>query len=96
MGRSFFRMGFSADPFMGQVPGMVVGPLTLKANRKEIEAGGYKLLRDLRLPQGFTGAFPYVVKIGDNSGEYLVYADGTASFTDYGSGRVGAPIRIKQ
>ena len=94
MGRSFFRMGFSADPFMGAVPGMVVGPLTLKATRAEIEAGGYKLLKDLRLPPNYTGAYPYVVKIGDNSGEYLVYADKTAQFTDYGSGRVGAPFRI--
>ena|SRR5260221_7614238 len=97
MRRSIFSMGFSSDPFMGQPasPGMIVNPLTLVETKEEIEAGGYKALRDLRLPAGYTGAYPYVVKIGGNTGEYMVYADGTAQYTDYGSGHVGAPFRIK-
>jgi hypothetical protein len=95
MPRSLFSIGFSSQPFMGQAPGMIVGPLTLLETREEIERGGYKALRDLRLPPGYTGVYPYVVKIGGNTGEYMVYADGTAQFTDYGSGHVGAPFRIK-
>ena len=95
MGRSFFKMGFGSTPFMGQSPGMIVGPLTLTETQEEIERGGYRALRDLRLPPGYTGAYPYVVKIGGNTGEYMVYADGTAQFTDYGTGHVSAPFRIK-
>lgn len=92
-------MGFGGDPFLGQIrqaaPGMAILPLTLTETKEEIEAGGFKALRNLKLPPGFTGAYPYVVKIGGNTGEYMVYADGTAQFTDYGSGHVGAPFRIK-
>lgn len=97
MARTWFSMGFSNSPFMGQrgSPGMIVNPLTLTETKEEIEAGNFKALRDLRLPAGYTGAYPYVVKIGGNTGEYMVYADGTAQFTDYGSGHVGAPFRIK-
>lgn len=96
MGRSFFQMGFGGDPFLGApTPGMTVGPLTLKETKAEIEAAKYKPLMNLKLPAGYVTAFPYVVKIGGNTGEYLVYADGTAQYSDYGSGRVGAPFRIK-
>lgn len=95
MGRSLFSMGFGGDPFLGQTPGMSLIPLTLSETKEEIEAADYKPLRDLKLPQGYTGAYPYVVKIGGNTGEYMVYADGTAQFTDYGKGSVGAPFRIK-
>ncbi len=95
MGRSIFSMGFGNDPFMGQSPGMIMNPLVVDKTKAEIEAGGFKALRDLRLPRGYTGVFPYVVKIKDNGGEYMVYADGTAQYTDYGSGHVGAPFRIK-
>lgn len=95
MGRSYFSMGFRSDPFMGATPGMVVGPLTIMMTREEIEAAGYKPLRDLKLPKGYVGSYPFVVKVANNSGEYLVYADGSAMWTDYGSGRVSAPFMIR-
>jgi hypothetical protein len=95
MARSMFTMGFGGDPFLGQSPGMVMNPLVVNLTKEEIEKGGYKALRDLRLPPGYTGAYPYVVKIKDNGGEYLVYGDGTAQYTDYGTHHVSAPFSIK-
>lgn len=97
MARSIFSMGFASDPFMGRraVPGMMVNPIELRETREQIEAGGYALLRRLRLPRGYTSVYPYVVKVGGNEGEFMVYADGTAQYTDYGTGHVGAPFRIK-
>lgn len=98
MGKSWFSMGFGGNPFLGQrpaAPGLLVGPLTVTETQEEIEKGGFKALRDLKFPPGFTGSYPYVVKIGGNTGEYMVYADGTAQFTDYGSGHVTAPFPIK-
>jgi hypothetical protein len=95
MGRSIFSMGFRDAPFMGQSPGMIMNPLVVDKTKEEIEAGGYKVLRDLRLPPGYTGVYPYVVKIKGNGGEYMVYADGTAQYTSYGTGHVSAPFQIK-
>lgn len=72
----------------------LVGPLTVNMPREEIERGNGHLLRRQPVPGGWTGTFPYVVKVEDK-GEYLVYADGTAQYIEYHTGRVFAPKRIQ-
>lgn len=91
-------MGFRSGPFMGQQPGMI-SPLpvlpVLNLSYAEIKAQNWKPLRDLRLPPGLVAVYPIVVKLENNEGEFLVYADGSAQWTGYGSGNVSAPFRIK-
>lgn len=98
MARSFFRMGFGADPFMGQASGMaaLVGtPIMLNLTYEQIKEKGWAPLRNVQLPKGFVTIFPYVVKLTNGSGEFMVYSDGTTQFTNYASGNIGAPFRIK-
>lgn len=74
--------------------GDLVGPTHIALTRSQIENGNGSLLKTLPVPKGWTATFPYVVKV-NSSGEYMVYADGTAQYTDYKTGRVFAPERIK-
>jgi hypothetical protein len=89
MARSIFSMGFRQDPFLGGVL------FTLPLTADQVMAQGGRPLVDVRQGSGLSVTFPYVVKLSNNSGEFLVYADGTYSWTSYGSGHVGAPVRIK-
>ena len=91
MPRSFFSMGFRSDIFMGQGPVLPV----LDQTYEQIRAEKWKPLRDLRLPAGLVAVYPIVVKLRSNEGEFLIYADGSAQWTSYGSGNVSAPFRIK-
>jgi hypothetical protein len=98
MGRSIFSMGFRSDPFMGQLPGMISMPPVLPVlnlTYDQIRAQNWKPLRDLRLPPGVVSVYPVVVKLQNNEGEFLIYADGSAQYTNYGTGNVSAPFRIK-
>lgn len=90
-------MGFRSDPFMGTpgVPGVVSGPPVINLTYDEIRARGWKPLRDLQMPSGFVTVYPIVVKLANNEGEFLVYGDGSAQWTDYGTGHVSAPFMIK-
>lgn len=90
-------MGFRSDPFMGKpgVPGIVSLPLTLDLTEEQIRADHYRALRDLKVRKGYISVFPVVVKLKNNEGEFLVYADGSAQYTSYTSGRVSAPFKIK-
>lgn len=67
-----FRMGIAGEPWFGQP----VGPITVTVSREEIDRDPAKVLRKLPVPKGWTGSYPYVVKV-DGEGEYLVNADGT-------------------
>lgn len=73
--------------------GQSVGPLTVEMRRSEIENGNGALLRAKPVPKGWTTSSPYIVKVADK-GEYIVYADGTAQFIEYGTGRVFPPQPI--
>lgn len=98
MGRSFFSMGFRSDPFMGTPPGMaalVGAPVMLDLTYEQIKAQGWTPLRNVRSPKGFTIIYPFVVKLTNGTGEFMVYSDGTTQWTKYGSGNVSAPFRIK-
>jgi hypothetical protein len=82
-----------APPPSPPSPGQAVGPLTVNLTRAQIEDGNGNLLRAKPVPKGWTTGSPYIVKVGDK-GEYVVYADGTAQYIEYGTGRVHAPVRI--
>ncbi len=82
-------MGISS---MATIVGM---PAMLNLTYEQIRAQNWKPLRDVKLPAGHVVVFPYVVKLADGSGEFLVYADSTAQWTAYSSGHVGAPFNIK-
>lgn len=92
MARSIFSMGFTNDPFMGQ---SVSNPPVLDFTYEQIRAQGWKPLRNLKLPSGMVAVYPIVVKLRNNEGEFLIYADGSCQWTDYGSGNVSAPFWIK-
>lgn len=93
MTRSIFSMGFRSDPFSLGNPGVAVGPLHIQLTREEIERRGRELLRLQPVKPGWVGTYPKIVKV-NNSGEYIVYADGTAQYIDYKSGNVGALFEI--
>lgn len=95
MPRSFFSMGFRSDPFMSQIPGGVSNPPVIDMTYEQIRTQKWRPLRDLRVAPGMVAVFPVVVKLRNNEGEFLVYADGSAQWTSYGSGNVSAPFRIK-
>jgi hypothetical protein len=97
VGRSFFSIGFRGDHFLGtQSMATIVGtPVLLNLTYDQVRAAKWKPLREVRQPAGYVTVFPFVVKLADGSGEFLVYADGTASWTLYASGHMSAPFRIK-
>ncbi len=91
-------MGFRSDPFMGTTSGwasLVGTPIMLNMTYEDIKAQGWAPLRNVQMPKGLILSFPYVVKLTNGTGEFMVYADQTAQWTRYGSGNVGAPFRIK-
>lgn len=62
-------------------------------SREQIDRDRAAILRKLKHPPGTTVTFPYIVKIA-NEGEYVVNADGTASFYSYRYGRWEPPQLI--
>lgn len=91
MPRSLFRMGIVNELLRR---GQAVGPISVHVTKEEIAASGYKLLRRANLPPGWTGSYPYIVKV-NTTGEYIVYADGTAQYLDYRTGRSDEIIDIR-
>jgi hypothetical protein len=90
--KNIFQAGFTRDGAWAG-PGTMVGPLSFRLTRAQIEAGGYEALKRLPVPKGWTGSYPYIVKV-NSEGEYIVNADGTAQWLDYHSGHVGEPMFI--
>lgn len=90
MTRSMFHLGIgNAAPWNGRGPtasGMPIYNMT----RDQVELDRAGVLRRLPVPPGMTVAFPYIVKI-EGWGEYLVQADGTASYYSYKAGRWEPP-----
>lgn len=99
MNRNSFSGGLIGDNAWNGIPtaqlfrGEAVGPLSFRLTKAQIEAGGYAALKRLPVPPGWTGSYPYIVKV-NHEGEYIVYADGTAQWLDYINGHIGDPIRI--
>jgi hypothetical protein len=92
MKKNIFMSGFSGgnSPFDRA---SLVPPLHFQTTRAAIEADGYRSLRNIPLPKGWAGTFPYIIKVG-SEGEYIVNADGTAQWLDYHNGQIGEPVRI--
>lgn len=89
--RGPFAPLLAGDPFWR---GREVGPLFVDATREEIEAGGYALLRRPPVPRGYTGTYPYIVKVR-TTGEFIVNADLTAQYMDYRTGEISDPVDIR-
>lgn len=87
--RSMFSLGFTENPFRGQG----VGPLSFRLTREEIERSGFQALKRIPVPNGWTGTYPYIVKV-NTEGEYIVNSDGTAQWLDYHNGHVGEPFQL--
>lgn len=85
MARSMFGMGFQEA--RGFWAGVHVGPMHWNQTREEIEAQGFRQLRQTPIPKGWTGSYPYIVKV-NTTGEYIVNADGTAQYLDYITGEI--------
>jgi hypothetical protein len=85
--RTMFRMGFTREVFFSSV-----GP-TLFSKEDLVGKKPAEILKQLPAPPGMTVSFPYVVKI-PGEGEYLVNADGTATFLSYTGGPWGATGQI--
>lgn len=77
--RSVFR-----EAFMGSAPPRTfhVQPTTIALNSYDIPPDRLAYYLSNRMPNGYSGTSPRVVKTLD--GEYLVYADGTAQFVPLG------------
>jgi hypothetical protein len=90
MARSMFQIGFAGDQFYA---GKAVGPIHWNLTREEMEQGGVKKLRQTPIPKGWTGSYPYIVKV-NTSGEYIVNADGSAIYLDYKTGSMSDPFQI--
>lgn len=73
--------------------GQAVGPMQWNLTKEEIERDGYAALKRLPVPKGWSGSYPYIVKV-NTSGEYIVYADGTAQYIDYKTGSVSDLFQI--
>ena len=91
--KSFFSMGFQADPFSIGNPGGAVGPLHIDMTQEEIERQGRELLRLQPVNPGWVGTYPKIIKVKDQ-GEYIVYADQTAHYLNYRTGNVGPLIQL--
>jgi len=90
MARSLFRMGFGEELFHA---GKAVGPMHWNLTKEEMEAEGLNRLKMKPIPKGWTGSYPYIVKV-NTSGEYIVNADGSAQYLDYHTGAVSEPFQI--
>jgi hypothetical protein len=75
--RSWFSLGFDGQPWAGMPSGIPVHNLT----REQVNADK-SILTQKFTPPGTVAGFPYIVKI-NGVGEYVVRADGTASFYSY-------------
>lgn len=95
MGRSMFTMGFTQNPWLGQgrAPGDYVGPLHINMTEDEIIKNARELLKLQPVPPGWVGTYPKIVKI-NTSGEFIVYADGSAQYISYKRGSVGPRIEL--
>jgi hypothetical protein len=91
MPRSMFNMGIASSPFQR---GQSVGPIFLDMTKEEIERLNYAPLRQTNIPPGWTGSYPYIVKVGQ-VGEYVVYANGTAQYLNYINGRSDEIVNIR-
>jgi hypothetical protein len=87
---AIFRLGVWSDNFWR---GKSVGPTHWNLTKEQIEASNYVQLKKNPIPAGWTGTYPYIVKVG-TTGEYIVNADGTAQFLDYVKGSVSEPFYI--
>lgn len=90
MPRSMFNLGIANSPFNR---GQSVGPIFLDMTKEEIEAANYRHLRQSNIPKGWTGSYPYIVKVG-GVGEYIVYANGTAQYLNYVNGQSDEIVNI--
>jgi len=90
MRRSLFTLGIVADgqPWAGMPSGIPVYHMT----RDQVD-NDRRILKKLPTPPGFSVAYPYIVKL-ENVGEYVVQADGTASFYSYVYHRWDPPQKI--
>jgi hypothetical protein len=89
MPRSMFQMGFGGEMFAGQS----VGPIHWNLTRDQIENGGLARLKKTPIPKGWTGSYPYIVKV-NTTGEYIVNADGSAQYLDYKTGEISERFQI--
>jgi hypothetical protein len=84
--RSMFSLGLKSDPWTGNPAGIPV----YDVSRDVIDKDRARVLKRLPVPPGRTQSYPYIVKI-QGEGEYVVRADGTASFYSYKYGRWEPP-----
>lgn len=84
--RSLFNLGFERTPWEGDRAGIPVYTMP----RDIVDKDRGRILRKLPVPPGMTQTYPYIVKIA-GEGEYVVRADGTASFYSYKYGRWEPP-----
>ncbi len=86
MGRTMFTMGFgNGEPWAGMPVGIPVYHMTrAEADRDR----GF--LKRLPVPPGIAVQYPYMIKV-EGEGEYVVKADGTASYYSYRDGRWEPP-----
>lgn len=75
--RTWFSLGFDGHPWAGMPSGIPVLNLT----RDQVDADKSILAKKFT-PPGTVAGYPYIVKVKD-VGEYVVRADGTASFYSY-------------
>lgn len=85
--RTLFTLGLNRVPF-GAPSGIPVHNLS----RAEVDRNRAHWLRQ-PTPPGMTTQYPYIVKIA-GEGEYVVNADGTASFYSYRYGRWEPPQKV--
>jgi hypothetical protein len=90
MRKSIFHLGTVGDgePWAGMPSGIPVYYMT----REQVDMDR-SILKKLPTPPGMSVSYPYIVKI-DNVGEYVVQADGTASFYSYKYHRWEPPQQI--
>lgn len=90
--KTIFQAGFTRNGNWAG-PGTMVGPLTFRISRERIEREGFRALKTLPVPKGWTTSYPYIIKV-ENEGEYIVNADRTAQWLDYHNGKVGEPVQL--
>lgn len=91
--KTIFSMGLGNPSPWNQAPGSAAGIPIYVLTRTQVEASKGHILRRLPVPPGMTVEMPYIVKI-EGEGEYLVHADGTATYYDYRAGRWESPQPI--
>lgn len=88
------RTIFSRDA-LGKVSpfGGVAGIPIYTMSREDVDLDRGAVLKRLPVPPGHTVSYPYIVKV-NGVGEYIVQADGTASFYSYKYGGWEPPQAI--